>query len=68
LHLFTIFSNIVKKNEIISWTKSSANDGAIIVSESSSIKPWAEEIIEESPFDMLDIKISDNEYYNITFR
>ncbi len=65
---FIEVSTLPLRNEIISWTKSSANDGAIIVSESSSIKPWADEIIEDSPFDDVNIKISDNEYYYITFR
>jgi hypothetical protein len=48
-------STLPIKNEIISWIKSSVNDGPIIVSESSSIKPWADEIIEESPFDSVNI-------------
>jgi hypothetical protein len=61
-------STLPLKNEIISWIKSSANDGPIIVSESSSIKPWADEIIEDSPFDSVNIKISENEYYYVTFR
>ena len=65
---FVEASTLPLKNEITSWIKSSADDGAIVVSESSSIKPWADEIKEDFPFDAVNIKISENEYYYVTFR
>ena len=65
---FVEVSNLPFKYDLISLARDSANSGPIIIGESSSIWEWAEEIIEESPFDMVDIKTSDNEYYNITFR
>ena len=61
-------STLPLKNEIISLTRESANSGPIIITKSSSIWEWAEEIIEESPFDSIDIKISEMEYYYITLR
>ena len=65
---FIEVSNQPFKYDLISLARDSANSGPIIIGESSSIWKWVEEIIEESPFDMVDIKISDNEFYNITFR
>ena len=61
-------SNLSLRNEIIAWVKFSATEGPVIVSESNSIKPWADKIIEESVFDSVNIKISENEYYQITLR
>ena len=61
-------STLPLKYEIISLTRESANSGSIIISESFSIWEWAEEIIEESPFDSLDVKISEMEYYHLTLR
>jgi hypothetical protein len=55
------------KYEIISLTRESANSGSILISESSSIWEWAEEIM-KSPFGSVDIKISEMEYYYITVR
>ncbi|MFC1487708.1 hypothetical protein ACFLRN_08495 [Thermoproteota archaeon] len=61
-------STLPLKYEIISLSRESANSGPIIISKSSSIWEWIEEIIEESPFDSVDLKISEMEYYHITLR
>jgi hypothetical protein len=60
-------STLPLKYEIISLTRESANSGSILISESSSIWEWAEEVM-ESPFGSVDIKISEMEYYYITVR
>ena len=65
---FIEVSNLPFKYELISLTRDSASSGPIIIGKSSSIWNWAKEIIEESAFDMIDLKISDDEYYNITLR
>lgn len=61
-------SNMPLRNEIIAWTKFSATEGPVIVSEDNSIKPWADKIVKETVFDSVNIKISENEYYQITIR
>ncbi|MGD2066688.1 MAG: hypothetical protein PVI43_05925 [Candidatus Bathyarchaeota archaeon] len=53
--------------EIIALAREAAHSGPILISESSSIREWANEIIEESPFNSVDIKVSENEYYLIDF-
>ena len=56
------------ENEIVSLAKTAATDGPVIISKSSPIMQWADEIMEDSPFDMTDIRTAENEYYHIEFR
>ena len=60
-------STLPLENEIVSLVKTSVTSGAITISESSPIKDWAIETMENGfgSFGWIDIRISENEYYNI---
>jgi hypothetical protein len=53
-------------NELVPLAREAAHSGPIPVSETSSIREWANEII-ETPFNSVDIKVSENEYFHIDF-
>ena len=64
-------STLVFGNEIVSMAKAAVLigpiNGPILISDSNPIKPWAEKIIEDSPFNSVHIKVAENEYYYIDF-
>ena len=53
-------------NELVPLAREAAHSGPIHISETSSIREWANEII-ETPFNYVDIKVSENEYLHIDF-
>ena len=56
-------STLVLGNEIVSMAKSAVLigpiNGPILISESNPIKPWAEKIIEDSPFNWVNIRTAE---------
>ena len=64
-------STLVLGNEIVSMAKAAvligSINGPILISDSNPIKPWAEKIIEDSPFNSVNIRTAENEYYRIEF-
>lgn len=63
---YTEVSTLPFKNEIVPLAKEAAHSGPTLISESSAIREWAKEII-ETPFNYVEIKVSENEYYHIDF-
>ena len=60
-------STLPLENEIVSLIKTSVTSGAITISESSPIKDWAIETMENGfgSYGWIDIRTSENEYYHI---